>query len=128
MSAKKCAKCSILKEISDYSQKQGKHELVVRYDVVCKLCRKIDRKIRESGVVKTEAKHNADILVKERQQLPVRKLKREVSKEVMDTVIGQDHLGLNSIHCDVFNEFVSLLRSEFAKLEGVASVFIKKYK
>jgi hypothetical protein len=128
MSLKKCTKCNVPKVDSEYSQKQGKHEQVVRYDSVCKICRKIERKKRESGVTEVSTTIRMDVVSTKPKPLSSPTFKREILKDVIDSVLGPDELGINTVQCDSFNELVHLLRVEYAKLRGVSNVFIKKNK
>ena len=131
MSPKKCKKCNISKIESDYSQKQGKHEKAVRYDSVCKSCRKIQRAKREGEITEIQEKgDNSQIHVITHNPRTIQRpaLKRKISKDVIDSFFGSDDLGVNMAHCDALNELVNLLRIEYAKLKGASNVFIKKDK
>lgn len=131
MSPKKCIKCNILKIESDYSQKQGKQEKAVRYDPVCKSCRKIQRAKRDGAITDIHEKGYANqihVITHHTRTIQPPALKRKISKDVIDSVFGSDDLGINMTHCDAFNELVNLLRIEYAKLKGASNVFIKEDK
>jgi hypothetical protein len=114
----------IEKPMYDFSLKSRKDEVVARYDPKCKVCKRSERNRPLNICATPEQKHTSLDQKAQHKVGPTTHVK--IPEGILVEVLGADTAGLNSTYAENFNEFIHILRSEYAKLIGVTCVYVKK--